>query len=107
MSRVVFQIDDFDLLQTIFPFRSHHVIRKQFNIFNLHGRPVRDKLLPVLFGWIGHGRRHHAEVLRAFIGAKVEKVAAMIDVVFMVCLARYDYFPGGVRIICREVAKLR
>ena len=104
MTLVGFEVDDFELLQTIFPLGQHGVIGKQIDAFNFHCRPVGDKFFPVLFGRIADRRGHDAEVLRAFVGANVEKIVAMIDVVFVVRWRGRMIFQFGVRIVRRKVA---
>src|ERR1041385_8065028 len=105
MPRVVFEIDNLDLLQAVLPFRSDGVIRKQIDTFNFHGGPVGDKVLPVFLGRIGYGSGDDAKIPGALVGANVEEIATMIDVIFVISLARRDYFPAGVRIVGRNVAK--
>src|SRR6266436_882945 len=102
---VRFEIDDLDLLQTVFPFRKDRVILEQIHTFDLDRGPVSYKLLPILFRWIGDRRRYYAKVLGAFICANVEKVAAMIDVVFVIGLTREDRFPNGVGVVSGDKAK--
>ena len=47
MSFVSLEVDDFELLQTIFPFRQHGVIGEETDSVELHRRPVCDKFFPV------------------------------------------------------------
>ena len=83
MTFVSLEVDDFELLQAVFPLRQHGVIGEETDAFDLHCRAVCDKLFPVLFRRIADRRRDDAEVLRAFVRADVEKTVAMIDVVLV------------------------
>src|SRR2546421_8396261 len=106
MARVVFEIHDFDLLQTVFPLCDDGVIRKQIDAFNLDGGSMSNELFPIFLGRIRNGRSHYPKILRAFVAANVEEVAPMIDIIFMIGLAWHDYLPAGIRIVRRDVAEL-
>ena len=48
MALVGLEVDDFDLLQAVFPFRQHRVVSKKIDCINFHQRTMRDKFFPVL-----------------------------------------------------------
>ena len=106
MPLVGFEVDDFDLLQAVFPLGQHRVIGKHVDSFDLYRGPVSDKLFPVLFRRIGHRSSNHAKVFRALIRANVEQVPAMIDVILVIGFARQNDLPIGVWIARRNVAEL-
>src|SRR5712671_1496689 len=106
MAFVRFEVDDLDLLQAVFPFRQDGMILEQIDSVDLDGGPVSYELFPVLFRWIGQGRGDDAKVLRAFIGANIEEIAAMFYVVFVIGLARDNRLPDGVGIVGGDKAKL-
>src|SRR2546423_4447718 len=81
------------------------MIRKQLDAFNLDGRAMSNELLPIFLRRIGNRSSDYTKVLRAFVAANIKEIAAMIDVVFMIGLARDDYLPGCTGVIRRNVAK--
>src|SRR5258707_13350067 len=106
MAFVRFEVDDLDLLQAVFPFRQDGMILEQIDSVDIDSGPVSYELFPVLFRRIGQGRGHDAKVLRAFVGANIEEIAAMFDVVFVIGLARDNRLPDGVGVVGGDVAKL-
>ena len=82
------------------------MIRKKLDAFNLDGRAMSNELLPIFLRRIGNRSSDYTKVLRAFVAANIEEIAAMIDVVFMICLAWNNYFPGCIRVVRRNVTKL-
>src|SRR2546421_1989855 len=67
---------------------------------------MSNKLFPIVFGRIRDGSGNYAKIFRALIAANVKKAAAMIDIVFMIGLARDNYFPGCIGVIRRDIAEL-
>src|SRR5437660_7505597 len=67
---------------------------------------MRNDFLPVLsFGFL-YRRRQETEVLRVIIGANNEPIMKMIDMIFMLALARQKYFEFAARIVGVEIAVL-
>ncbi len=68
---------------------------------------VRDELLPVRAARRGDGRRHEPEVAAAGVRPDVEEVAAVLDVVLVVLLARGDERPLALGRVGLQDAGLR
>src|SRR2546421_12522043 len=67
---------------------------------------MSNKLFPIVFGRIRDGSGNYAKIFRALIAANIKEVAAMIDIVFMIGLARDNNLPGCIGVIRRDIAKL-
>ena len=100
---VGFEIKDLQTLQTIFPLRQNQLIGKRIDCFDLHRRSMGNEFLPVLLSRIGSRRSYHAKILRTFVRANVKKASAVIDIIFMIRLARTDHFQLRGGHVCRQI----
>ncbi len=99
MQLSIAQIEDLELRQAAFALGGHEVIRKQIEVRNVHRLAIRNHLGPILLLWIGDGRADDAEVDSGIVRPNVEAIAAVIDEVFQVLLARHDHARSGSGIV--------
>ena len=95
--------DDADARQRVLALVEDRPVLEEVEVLEHHVVAVRDELLPVLAAGIGDRRRDEPEVAALVVGADVEEIAAVVDGVLVLGLARRDHLqlrrrrsrPGG------------
>src|SRR6266576_3884972 len=82
------------------------MIGKETDAIELHPGSVGHKLFPVLLRWVANRSCDNPKVLCASVRANVEEVAAVVDVVFVIGLARQNNFQVGSGATGRNVTRL-
>jgi hypothetical protein len=77
---------------------------KQLEIAEINTIPVRNDFLPMLPLWFLHRCPHQTKVFRMIVGTDQEPIVEMIDVIFMLALARQKDFRLTERTIGFEIA---
>jgi len=88
------------------PFHGHGEILEQIQVLDQHIVPLRDENLPILGGRIAFRRGHDGEVAAVFVGADIEEILAVIDVVAVFLFARQEDREMVLRMVGAQPAKL-
>src|SRR6185503_2664846 len=82
------------------------MIRKKVEVVDLNFRTVSYEFFPVCLRRVSEWRGHDAKVLGSLVTPNIEKVAAVIDVVFMIRFPRTNNLQRGGGTIRRQVLPL-
>ena len=79
-----------NLGQPVPAFCQNEVVLEELEVLEEDVGTIGDDLLPIRARRLRHGRAHEAEVLRAVVGADVEVIAEVIDIVLVAAPARLE-----------------
>jgi hypothetical protein len=100
------ELGDAKLFEPLPAVEQHVVIAEDLDPFQHRVRPMRNDLDPAVAAGRLHLRLHEAEVPSPVVGADVERIAVMVDVVFVLVLADGDHPEGLGRSRCTQVLPL-